>query len=239
MIGRHPPAMSGLSDRPLAGRDAPYRLVAQPTTAYERRLARGLLPGSASGGPSASIRLEDLVHDLCPGRNYRPQLAPVDHLGSPRAGVPSQPRDLLHRHALVTHHADERDPCRRSVLLNVAECLLDGRNRTLWYVRCSSASLDDGSPLGSHDTIGNGCLPTSGSVASDCPDDRHGGGMATTCVLIVAGWTELEAGPCRPSATAWSASCTAATPPHHLPPGLSAPNPKSPRPLDNWQPRDI
>jgi hypothetical protein len=90
------------------------------------------LPGSASRGPSVSLRLEDLVHDLGPGRDYWPQFAPVDNLSGPGACMPGQPRNLFDRHALVTHHADERDQCRLPVSLTVARLLLDGRNRTLW-----------------------------------------------------------------------------------------------------------
>jgi hypothetical protein len=54
---------------------------------------------------SLLFRPEDLVHDLSPGRDHRPQLAPVYDLGRPRACVPGQPRDLLHdllhRHAYL------------------------------------------------------------------------------------------------------------------------------------------
>ena len=109
--------------------------------------------------------------------------------------MPGQPRNLFHGHALVTHHADERDPCRRSVSRSIARCLLDGKNRTLRYAHCGSVSSDDGSPLGSHGTIGNGCPQRPDRSRLTAPDDRHGGGMAATCAVIVAGWTELEPDP--------------------------------------------
>ena len=68
--------------------------------------------GASSGGScrtsSPLLGPEDLVHDLSPGRDHRAQLPPVDDLRRPGAGMPRQPGDLLHRHALVAHHADER-----------------------------------------------------------------------------------------------------------------------------------
>ena len=65
---------------------------------------------SSSGTCNRSLALpgaEDLIHDLSPGRDHRPQFASIDHLGSPGAGMPGQPRDLLDRNPLITHHADE------------------------------------------------------------------------------------------------------------------------------------
>jgi len=64
----------------------------------------------------APPRAENLVHDLRSSRDHWAHLAPVDNFGSPGAGMPRQPRDLLDGHSLVTHHADEggaqflRDP---------------------------------------------------------------------------------------------------------------------------------
>jgi len=69
-----------------------------------------IYPAAPCSSSSPLHRLEDLVHHLGPGRDHRAQFPPVDDLGSPRASVPGQPGDLLDRHALVTHHADERGP---------------------------------------------------------------------------------------------------------------------------------
>jgi hypothetical protein len=49
---------------------------------------------------------EDSVHCLGAGRDDRPELAPVDHLGGRSAVVPGEPGDLLDRDAALGHDAE-------------------------------------------------------------------------------------------------------------------------------------
>ena len=61
-----------------------HHLNAQRRVRHEYWLMRS--PSSIRGSSMAVHGVEDLIHDLGPSRYYRPQLAPLNDLGSPRAG---------------------------------------------------------------------------------------------------------------------------------------------------------